>query len=159
MKHPITPAIRQLRQHGVQFEPFLYRYEPKGGTSASAEALNVPESQVIKTLIMEDEAGNPMVILMTGDREVSTKTLARALSVKAIKPCEPKTAQKHSGYQVGGTSPFGTRNAMPVIMEETILELPHLYINGGKRGFLIRIEPAVLTEILKPKLVSVGIGT
>jgi len=159
MKYPTTPAIRVLRKHGVDFEPFLYRYEEKGGTAASANALNVAESQVVKTLIMEDDTGKPLVVLMTGDRQVSTKALARELSVKSISPCQPKVAQKHSGYQVGGTSPFGTRTNMPVVMEATILELPQLYINGGKRGFLIRIEPSVLVDILKPRLVSVGIET
>lgn len=157
MKYPVTPAIRILRQQKVSFEPHLYRYEEQGGTSASSQALGVPETEIVKTLIMEDDSGKPLIVLMTGDRQVSTKELARTLGVKAIKPCQPKIAQKHSGYMVGGTSPFGTRARMPVYVEKCILALPRIFINGGKRGFLVEIDPQDLQKVLQPTLVQVGI--
>jgi Cys-tRNA(Pro) deacylase len=156
-KGPVTPAIRQLREHKVQFTEHPYDYEERGGTRVSAERLGVDEHAVVKTLLMEDDKKDPMLVLMHGDREVSTKNLARFLAVKSVTPCAPDVAQKHSGYLVGGTSPFGTRKKLPVYMEETILELPKIYINGGKRGYLVGIDPKDLIRVLKPVLVSVGI--
>jgi Cys-tRNA(Pro) deacylase len=141
----------------VNFIEYPYTYEEKGGTAVSARELGVDEHAVIKTLAMEDERKNPLVVLMHGDRQVSTKELARISGVKSVGPCAPETALKHSGYQVGGTSPFGTRKVMPVYLEETILELPRIYINGGKRGFLVGIDPRELVRLLKPVLVRVGI--
>ena len=152
-----TPATRFLRQHGIAHSNHLYDYEEHGGTKVSARELNVDEHAVVKTLIMEDERKNPLVVLMHGDRQVSTKELARVLGVKGVAPCTPETAQKHSGYMVGGTSPFGTRKEMPVYLEETILALPRIYINGGKRGFLVGIDPQEVVRLLKPVLVKVGI--
>ncbi|MEC5385249.1 Cys-tRNA(Pro) deacylase [Uliginosibacterium sp. H3] len=153
-KTPVTAAVRLLRQHKADFSDHLYDYEEKGGTAVSSRELGVDEHAVIKTLIMEDENKRPLIVLMHGDREVSTKNLARHISVKTITPCSPDTANRHSGYMVGGTSPFGTRKAMPVYMESSILELPKIYINGGKRGYLIGIAPQVVVNILKPELVS-----
>lgn len=153
-KTPVTPAIRLLRQHKVAFTDHLYEYEEKGGTAVSARELGVDEHAVVKTLIMEDEHKQPMVVLMHGDREVSTKNLARHLGVKTIVSCSPETANRHSGYMVGGTSPFGTRKAMPVYMERSILELPKIYINGGKRGYLVGIAPQVVVDLLKAELVD-----
>src|SRR5215218_4455395 len=129
-KHPVTAAVRVLRDHGVDFTHHPYEYEERGGTAVSARELGVAEHAVIKTLVMEDDARKPMVVLMHGDREVSTRNLARQLGVKSVAPCEPAVADRHSGYQVGGTSPFGTKRAMPVYMQATILELPRIYING-----------------------------
>lgn len=156
-KMPVTPAIRVLREQGVAFTPHLYNYEERGGTAVSARELEIDEHCVIKTLVMEDETHQPLVILMHGDQEVSTRELARFLSVKTVIPCCPDTANKHTGYLVGGTSPFGTRKAMPVYMEETIAALPEIYINGGKRGFLVALQPAELVRVLNPTLVRVGI--
>lgn len=156
-KNPVTPAIRLLRAEKAEFTEHLYDYEEKGGTAVSARELGVDEHSVIKTLVMEDERKNPLIILMHGDMEVSTKELARFLGVKTVTPCNPDTANKHTGYLVGGTSPFGTRKAMPIYMEETIALLPTIYINGGKRGFLVAIKPEEVTRILKPALVNVGI--
>lgn len=156
-KMPVTPAIRMLRDYKIDFCSYLYKYEEKGGTAVSARELGENEHVMIKTLIMEDEQRNPLVILMHGDEQVSTKTLARLLEVKSISPCTPDTANKHTGYLVGGTSPFGTRRTMPVYMEETILELPKIYINGGRRGYLVSMDPQDLIKVLKPKLVKVGI--
>ncbi len=153
-KHPVTMAIRVLRAAEVAFEPHLYPWEPKGGTAASAEALGVDEHQVIKTLIFEDDRRQPLCILMHGDREVSTKNLARAIGVKTVGPCTPEVADRHSGYQVGGTSPFGLKRAMPVYMQETIAALPRIYINGGARGFLVAIDPADAVRVLTPTLVD-----
>lgn len=153
-KTPVTPAIRVLRDHKSEFSEHVYAYEEKGGTAVSSRALGVDEHAVIKTLIMEDEGKRPMIVLMHGDREVSTKNLARHIGVKTIAPCSPETANRHSGYQVGGTSPFGTRKAMPVYMESSILALPKIYINGGRRGFLVGIAPQLVVDILKPALVS-----
>ena len=149
-KHPVTAAVRVLREHGVAFTHHPYEYQERGGTEVSARELGVSEHAVIKTLVMEDDAKRPLVVLMHGDREVSTKSLARTLGVKTISPCEPAVADRHSGYQVGGTSPFGTRRAMPVYMQRTIADLPYLYINGGRRGYLVGMAPADLVRVLKP---------
>ena len=154
-KHaPETPATRFLRQHGIAFSAHLYEYEGHGGTEVSSRELNVSEHSVIKTLIMEDENNQPMVVLMHGDRKVSTKELARQISCKHVEPCKPETANRHSGYLIGGTSPFGTRRKMPVYMERSILDLPLIYINGGRRGFLVGIHPHDLMRALTPVLVS-----
>lgn len=156
-KFPVTPAIRLLREKKAAFTEHLYAYEEKGGTAVSSRELGVDEHAVIKTLVMEDEAARPLIVLMHGDRQVSTKELARQIGCKTVSPCAPATADKHSGYQVGGTSPFATRKAMPVYLEETIAELPRIYINGGKRGFLIGLDPRELIRVLEPTLVKVGI--
>lgn len=146
----MTAAIRLLRQHGIEFNDHLYRYETGGGTRQSARELGVNEHHVVKTLIMEDEESNPIIVLMHGDCEVSTKALSRTLGVKSITPCAPAVADRHSGYQVGGTSPFGTRRSMPVYCEESILGLDRIYINGGKRGYLISLSPKALIQVLNP---------
>ena len=156
-KFPVTAAIRLLREKKAAFTEHLYAYEDKGGTAVSSRELGVDEHAVIKTLVMEDEAARPLIVLMHGDRQVSTKELARQIGCKTVAPCATATADKHSGYQVGGTSPFATRKAMPVYLEETIVELPRIYINGGKRGFLIGIDPQELIRVLEPTLVKVGI--
>ena len=156
-KAPVTAAVRELRARKVEFTDHLYVYEEKGGTAVSARELGVPEHAVVKTLVMEDDDGNPLIVLMHGDLKVSTKELSRIIGVKAIAPCNPDTANRHSGYVVGGTSPFGTRKKMPVYMEETILVLPKIYVNGGKRGYLVGIAPQETVRILSPKLVKVGI--
>jgi len=156
-KLPVTPAIRMLREHKVDFSDHPYTYEEHGGTAVSARELGVDEHAVIKTLIMEDENRNPLIVLMHGDLQVSTKELARIMGVKQITPCSPETAQKHSGYLVGGTSPFGTRRPMPVYMEAGIALLERIYINGGKRGYLVGMAPGALIRVLKPVLVTVGI--
>lgn len=156
-KTPVTPAVRMLRAAKAVFTEHLYAYEERGGTAVSARELGVAEHAVVKTLIMEDESRAPLVVLMHGDRQVSTKELARLIGVKSVTPCLPEIAQKHSGYLVGGTSPFGTRRAMPVYMEESILELPLIYLNGGKRGFLVGMDPHEAARILKPTLVQVAI--
>ena len=150
-------AIRTLRSAKVAFTPHLYTWEAHGGTAASAAALGVDEHAVIKTLIFEDEAKRPLCILMHGDREVSAKNLARAIGVKAVGPCTPEVADRHSGYQVGGTSPFGLRRAMPIYMERSITLLPKIFINGGARGFLVEIDPREAERVLKPTLVDVAI--
>jgi len=156
-KTPITPAIRILRNEKVDFHEFTYEYEDKGGTTVSARELGVDEHTIIKTLVMEDENKKPLIVLMHGDREVSTKNLARLIGAKSISPCSPDTANKHTGYLVGGTSPFGTRKSMPVYMEQTIAELPEIFINGGKRGFLVSMDPRDVMRLLQPTLVQVGI--
>lgn len=156
-KAPSTPAVRALRQAGVAFTEHPYRYVEHGGTAAFAAQAGVDEHAVVKTLIMEDDAGKPLVVLMHGDREVSTKELARRLGVKAVRPCAPETAERHSGYMVGGTSPFGLRKPMPVYAEETVLELPRIYINGGKRGFIVGLEPKDLVRLLGPTPVRVAV--
>ncbi len=153
-KHPVTAAVRVLREHGVAFTHHPYAYEERGGTEVSARELGVPEHAVIKTLVMEDDAKRPFIVLMHGDREVSTKNLARFLGVKTVAPCSPAVADRHSGYQVGGTSPFGTRRAMPVYMERTIASLPYLYVNGGRRGYLVGMAPADLVRVLAPVAVD-----
>jgi Cys-tRNA(Pro) deacylase len=156
-KTPVTPAVRLLRAEGVSFTDHLYVYEEKGGTAVSARELGVDEHCVIKTLVMEDDRKQPLVVLMHGDLQVSTKELARTIGARSVTPCSPDTANRHSGYLVGGTSPFGTRKQMPVYMEDTIEALPKIYLNGGKRGFLVGIDPRDLVRILKPQLVNVGI--
>lgn len=156
-KAPVTPAVRMLRAAGVEFSEHLYQYEEKGGTRVSARELGVDEHGVVKTLVMEDERKNPLVVLMHGDRQVSTKELARIIGVKSVSPCSPDVANRHSGYLVGGTSPFGMRKAMPVYMEESILSIPRIYLNGGKRGFLVGLDPAEAVRLLRPILVRVGI--
>ena len=156
-KTPVTPAIRVLRAQSVSFGEHLYRYEEHGGTRVSARELHVDEHAVIKTLIMQDDHGTPFIVLMHGDREVSTKQLARALGCKQVEACKPDVANRHSGYLVGGTSPFGTRKAMPVYMERSIVRLPVVYINGGTRGFLVSVTPADLERVLKPVLVDAAI--
>lgn len=157
IKTPVTPAIRMLREAKVSFTEHLYTYEEKGGTAVSARELGVQEHCVIKTLLMEDEAQHPLIVLMHGDLQVSTRQLARMLGVKSISPCTPEAAHRHSGYLTGGTSPFGARTCMPVYMEETICDLPRIYINGGKRGFLVGIDPEDAVRILNPVMVRVGI--
>ena len=154
---PATPAVRALRSAGVAFTHHVYDYEERGGTAVSARELRVPEHEVVKTLIMEDDNATPMIVLMHGDREVSTKNLARFLRVKSVRPCAPQVADRHSGYQVGGTSPFGTRRAMPVYMERTIADLPRVYVNGGRRGYLVGLSPADLVRVLKPTPIDVAI--
>lgn len=143
-----TPATRLLRQRGVAFTEHPYAYVEHGGTAESARQLGVDEHAVVKTLVMQDERARPLVVLMHGDRKVSTKNLARQIGVKSVEPCAPEVAQRHSGYLVGGTSPFATRRAMPVYVERSVLALARLYINGGRRGYLVGIEPAVLCALL-----------
>ena len=155
--YPKTNAIRCLLQHGIAFEVCPYTYEEKGGTRVSARELGVDEHAVVKTLVMETEAKEPLIVLMHGDREVSTRQMARILGVKSVSPCEPKTADRHSGYQVGGTSPFGTRRTMPVYVEQTILDLEHIYINAGRRGLLVRIDPKDIAKALEVTPVQVAI--
>ena len=156
-KSPVTAATRELQAHRVDFSDHPYVYEEHGGTGVSARELGVPEHAVIKTLIMEDETGRPPVVLMHGDFKVSTKELARTIGVKAISPCKPETANHHSGFVIGGTSPFGTRKSMPVYMEKTVLDLDKIYINGGKRGYLVGMTPGDVVRVVDPKLVQVGI--
>ena len=156
-KRPVTAAVRVLREHGVGFTHHTYEYEERGGTAVSARELGVDEHAVIKTLIMEDDAKLPLVVLMHGDREVSTKNLARQIGVKSIQPCAPAVADRHSGYQVGGTSPFGTKRAMPVYVERSILDLERVWINGGRRGFLVSMDPKEIARVLKPTPVDVAI--
>lgn len=157
-KHPVTLAIRALRAAGVAFTPHLYAWQPHGGTAASSAALGVPEHAVIKTLIFEDDARAPLCILMHGDREVSTRALARAIGARSVAPCTPAVADRHSGYQVGGTSPFGLRRAMPIFVERTIAALPLIYINGGARGFLVALDPADALRVLAPTLVDAAVA-
>lgn len=155
-KEPVTQAVRALRAAGVPFQGHLYAYVEGGGTAQVASALGVDEHQVVKTLIMEDERRNPLIVLMHGDRQVSTQALARAIGAKRIAPCDPKVADKHSGYQVGGTSPFGTRRQMPVYCEAGIAALPHIYINGGKRGYILSLATADALRVLSPTLVAIA---
>lgn len=136
-----TPAVHALRRHGLPFTEHEYRYELKGGTKVSSRELGVDEHHVVKTLVMEDETKAPLIILMHGDREVSTKNLARQTGRKTVRPCAPEVAERHTGYQVGGTSPFGTRKPLPVYVERSILELERIYLNGGRRGFLVCLDP------------------
>jgi Cys-tRNA(Pro) deacylase len=148
-----TPATQWLRQRGVAFSEHVYEYVEHGGTTESARQLGVPEHEVVKTLVMQNERAEPLIVLMHGDRQVSTKNLAREIGAKSVEPCKPEVAQRHSGFLVGGTSPFGTRKAMPVYVEATVLELPRILINGGRRGYLIGIEPRVLVEVLGARAV------
>jgi len=156
-KTPMTPAVRALRQAGVAFSEHPYNYVEHGGTAAFAAQAGFDEHAVVKTLVMEDDAKRPFVVLMHGDREVSTKELARVLGVKAVHPCSPETAERHSGYMIGGTSPFGLRKPMPVYVEGTVLELSRIYINGGKRGFIVGIAPQDLVRVLQPTPVNAAI--
>jgi Cys-tRNA(Pro) deacylase len=149
-----TPAVHFLRQHAVAFSEHEYRYEERGGTAVSSRELGVAEHAVIKTLVMEDERKQPLIVLMHGDREVSTKNLARQIGAKTVTPCAPDVAQKHSGYLVGGTSPFGTRKKMPIYLERSIVDLDRIYINGGARGFLVSLSPADLVRAVAPTLVD-----
>jgi Cys-tRNA(Pro) deacylase len=151
-------AVRALRAAGIAFVPHLYAWQPHGGTHASSIALGVPEHAVIKTLIFETDQRDPLCILMHGDREVSVKQLARAIGTKAVVPCAPEVADRHSGYQVGGTSPFGLRRAMPVYMQSTIRDLPRMYINGGARGFLVELDPRDAERVLAPIVVDVAVS-
>ena len=156
--YPVTPAVRVLREKRIAFEPHIYDYKEHGGTKHSAEELKVDEHAVIKTLVMETDSREPLIVLMHGDCEVSTKSLARALGVKTVSPCDPAIAQRHTGYQVGGTSPFGTRKTLTVYAEKTIFDLATIYINGGKRGFLVAIHPNDLRRALAISEVNVKIG-
>ncbi len=153
-----TPATQFLRKQAVSFSDHPYPYEEHGGTKVSARELGVPEHSVVKTLVMQDEAARPLIVLMHGDCKVSTKNLARAIGCKSVEPCKPEVASRHSGYLIGGTSPFGTRKAMPVYVEETILALEKIYINGGRRGYLIGIAPAVLLAQLAAKPVNCALA-
>jgi len=153
-----TPATVFLKRNGVSYTEHEYEYVEHGGTEVSARALGVPEHQVVKTLVMEDEDGKPLIVLMHGDRKVSTKNLARQAGRKRIEPCKPEVAQRHSGYQVGGTSPFGTRKSMPIFMERSILELPEIYINGGRRGFLVKLKTEELSRALAPALIDAALS-
>ena len=157
MKSTGTPATAFLAKEGVSYTEHFYEYVEHGGTSVSSGALGVPEHEVVKTLVMETEKGEPLVVLMHGDRKVSTKELARQAGMKRISPCKPETATRHSGYLIGGTSPFGTRKEMPVFLERSVLDLPRIYINGGRRGYLLGMDPAELTRVLSPQLVDVAI--
>jgi Cys-tRNA(Pro) deacylase len=152
-----TQATVFLKANRVEYTEHEYEYVERGGTEVSAQSLGVTEHEVVKTLVMQDEDGKPLIVLMHGDRKVSTKNLARQAGVKRIEPCKPDAAQRHSGYQVGGTSPFGTRKKLPVYLERSILELPHIYINGGRRGFLVRISSQDLLRTLQPQLVDVAL--
>lgn len=147
-------AVPVLKKHGVRFTEHEYRYEERGGTAVSSRELGVDEHSVIKTLVMEDENKRPLIVLMHGDREVSTKNLARQIGAKTVTPCAPDVAQRHSGYMVGGTSPFGTRKPLPVYMERSIADLDRLFINGGRRGFLVSLAPADLIRVLGPTLID-----
>jgi Cys-tRNA(Pro) deacylase len=156
MKLPVTAGVRFLRKHKIKFTEHLYNYEEHGGTSISARELGVSEHAVVKTLIMQTESGKPLVVLMHGDKKVSTKNLARFIDTKSVTPCELNVATRHSGYVVGGTSPFGLRKVMPIYMEKTILDLPKIYINGGARGYLVGIIPKILIETINTIIVNVA---
>ena len=153
-----TPATQQLRRAGVVYSEHPYNYVDHGGTAESARQLGVPERQVIKTLVMQDDKAQPLIVLMHGDMQVSTKNLAREIGVKSIEPCKPDVAQRHSGYLVGGTSPFGLRKSMPVYVEASVLELPRICINGGRRGFLVGMEPQVLLQLLQARAVHCALA-
>lgn len=153
---PATPAIRVLKDNKVDFVPRPYKYEERGGTEVAARELGVDEHLTVKTLVMEDDKKEPFIVLMHGDREVSTREMARTLGVKTVQPCDPATAGRHTGYLVGGTSPFGTKKVLPVYAEETVLSLPVIYINAGKKGLLVEMKPAELVRILKTTPVKVA---
>jgi len=152
-----TPATQFLDERGVKYSEHFYEYVEHGGAGRGAEELGVPAAEVVKTLVMQDEQARPLIVLMHGDRKVSTRNLARQAGRKSIEPCKPEVAQRHSGYQVGGTSPFGTRKALPTFMERSITALPAIYINGGRRGFLLRIQTTELLRVLRPQLVEVAL--
>ncbi|MFO0666889.1 MAG: aminoacyl-tRNA deacylase [Polyangiaceae bacterium] len=156
MSRALTPATNYLRKQGISYTEHEYTYVDRGGTAASAAALGVDEHSVVKTLVMEDAAKKPLVVLMHGDRSVSQKALARAIGTKSVEPCTPETAQRHSGYQVGGTSPFGLRKPLPIYVEESILALPLVYVNGGGRGYLVGIDPKVFLIPLGARTVTCG---
>jgi Cys-tRNA(Pro) deacylase len=156
-KLPITQAVRMLKENGVNFTLRTYNYEEKGGTPVASRELGVAERQVIKTLVMEDEHKNPLLILMHGDKQVSTKNLARVLGVKSVEPCDPETAHRHTGYVVGGISPFGTRKPMKMYVQASILDLPKIYINAGKRGLLAEMSPDDLKKVLNHTSVDVAV--
>ncbi len=153
-----TPAIHALRRHRVPFTEHSYRYEDHGGTRVSARELGIPEHSVVKTLVMEDDRKRPLIVLMHGDREVSTKALARAIGARSVTPCRPDVAERHTGYLVGGTSPFGTRKSLPVYIERTILDLDMAYVNGGRRGFLVAIAPQAFVGVLGAMPVEVAVA-
>lgn len=153
-----TPATQFLRKHGVAFSEHPYDYVDHGGTTESARQIGVDEHMVIKTLVMEDEAGKPLIVLMHGDCEVSTKNLARQIDAKRVTPCKPEVAQRHSGYQIGGTSPFGTRKTLPVYVQASVLALPRILINGGRRGYLVGLDPRVLATVLHATPVDAALG-
>jgi Cys-tRNA(Pro) deacylase len=155
---PETQATKFLRQHKAQFSDHLYAYEEHGGTAVSARELNVDEHVVVKTLVMEDESAKPLIILMHGNCKVSTKELARQIGCKKVEPCKPEVANRHTGFLVGGTSPFGTKKQMPVYVEKTILDLPLIYINGGRRGYLVGMPPQELIRVLNPRVVDVALS-
>ena len=154
-----TPAVHFLRRNGVAFAEHPYRYEDRGGTRVSARELGVDEHVVVKTLVMQDEDQEPLIVLMHGDREVSTKQLARQIGKRFVEPCAPALAERHTGYMVGGTSPFGTRKHLPVFIERTILALERVYINGGRRGFLVSLAPTEIVRVLEAKAVDVQLTT
>jgi Cys-tRNA(Pro) deacylase len=154
-----TPAVHFLRRHGVTFSEHPYRYEDRGGTRVSARELGVDEHIVIKTLVMQDDGRAPLIVLMHGDREVSTKQLARQIGRRSVEPCTPPVVERHTGYMVGGTSPFGTRKVLPVFIERTILELERVYLNGGRRGFLVSVAPSEIVRVLGATAVDVAIAT
>ena len=153
----LTPATALLRRHGVAFDEHIYTYEEHGGTEASARELGVDEHAVIKTLVMEDDRARPLIVLMHGDRKVSTRNLARQMGAKGVEPCASEVANLHSGYFVGGTSPFATKKPMPVYVESSILDLPRIYLNGGRRGYLLSLAPAEITRLLPVTLVTVAL--
>ncbi|MEO7743798.1 MAG: aminoacyl-tRNA deacylase [Usitatibacter sp.] len=157
MKSSATPATAYLAKHGVEYTEHEFEYRERGGTGHSSASMGVPEHQVIKTLVMENERDEPLIVLMHGDRKVSTRELARQSGVKRIAPCKPEVATRHSGYLIGGTSPFGTRKAMPVYLERSVLDLPRIYINGGRRGYLLGMPPAELARVISPILVDVAL--
>ena len=154
-----TPATQVLKRAGIAFTEHPYDYVEHGGTTESARQLGVDEHAVVKTLVMQDERGEPLIVLMHGDRQVSTKNLAREIGTKSVEPCKPEVAQRHSGYLVGGTSPFGLKKAMPVWVEASVLELPRIYINGGRRGFLVGLAPAVLAELVQARPVHCALAS
>ena len=154
---PETPATRFLRSHGIAHSDHLYDYEEHGGTRVSARELNVDEHAVVKTLIMEDEHAKPLIVLMHGDRKVSTKELARQIGCKKVEPCKPEVANRHTGFLVGGTSPFGTKKPMPLYIEKSILDLPLIYVNGRRRGYLVGVHPHDILRVLQPKVVEVAL--
>lgn len=155
---PETPATEFLRRHRIAHSDHLYQYEEHGGTRVSSRELNVPEHAVVKTLVMEDENARPLIVLMHGDRKVSTKELARQIGCKKVSPCTPEDAHRHTGYLVGGCSPFGTKKKLPIYVEKSILDLPLIYINGGRRGYLVGVHPHDIGRVLMPKPVTVALA-
>lgn len=158
MDIPVTTAIRALRAGHAAFTPYVYDYAEHGGTDRAARALGIDEHETVKTIVMETDAQKPFIVLMHGDREISTKQMARLLGVKSVAPCSAECATRHTGYLVGGTSPFGTRKPLTVYAEASLFDLPCLFINGGRRGLLVKIEPDVLDRLLRPQRVQVAVG-